>query len=58
VTEKTPKSKTEGELPTKVSTTSQEELPDAWWYKIYLLVFITTVIVIGAMYWFTNHFSN
>jgi hypothetical protein len=37
---------------------STEELPDSWWHKIYLLVFIITVIVIAAMVWFTNHFSN
>jgi hypothetical protein len=58
VTEKTPNSETEGQLPTEVSATPQKELPDAWWYKIYLLVFVTTVIVIGAMVWFTKHFSN
>jgi hypothetical protein len=58
VTEITPKSKTEGELPAEVPADPPRELPDEWWYKIYFLVFVTTVIVIAAMVWFTKHFSN
>jgi hypothetical protein len=58
VTEKTTNLNPEDELPLEAPASPSEELPDAWWYKIYLLVIITTVIVIGAMVWFTKHFSN
>jgi len=35
-----------------------EELPDAWWYKVYLCVIITTVIVIFALWVFSRYFSS
>ena len=35
-----------------------EELPDEWWYRIYLIVIITTVLVILALWAFSYYFSN
>ncbi len=35
-----------------------EELPDAWWYRVYLAVIITTIIVISALGTFTRYFSS
>ena len=35
-----------------------EELPDNWWYRIYLAVIITTVLVISALWTFSRYFSN
>ncbi len=35
-----------------------QELPDAWWYRVYLAVIITTVVVISALGFFTNYFSR
>ncbi len=35
-----------------------EELPDAWWYRVYLMVIITTIIVISALGTFTRYFSS
>ncbi len=35
-----------------------EELPDAWWYRVYLAVFITTILVIAALGFFSYYFSN
>ena len=34
-----------------------EELPDAWWYKVYAAVVVTTVIVVFALWGFTKFFS-
>jgi hypothetical protein len=35
-----------------------EELPDSWWYRVYLGVIITTILVITALGLFTSYFSN
>ncbi len=35
-----------------------EELPDAWWYRVYLAVVITTIIVISALGTFNRYFSS
>jgi len=35
-----------------------EELPDSWWYRVYLAAIITTIIVISALGTFTRHFSD
>ncbi|MCA1625394.1 MAG: hypothetical protein LC768_12400 [Acidobacteria bacterium] len=35
-----------------------EELPDSWWYRIYLAVIITTIVVISALGTFTSYFSS
>jgi hypothetical protein len=35
-----------------------EELPDAWWYRVYLGVIITTVLVISALWAFSRFFSS
>lgn len=34
-----------------------EELPDAWWYKVYAAVIVTTVVVIFALWGFSVYFS-
>jgi hypothetical protein len=34
-----------------------EELPDSWWYRVYAVVMITTVLVILALWAFSTHFS-
>lgn len=35
-----------------------EELPDAWWYRVYLAVIITTILVISALGAFSHYFSS
>jgi hypothetical protein len=35
-----------------------EELPDSWWYRVYLAAVITTVLVISALGAFTHYFSS
>ena len=35
-----------------------EELPDSWWYRVYVAVIITTIIVISALGTFTRYFSS
>jgi hypothetical protein len=35
-----------------------EELPDEWWYRVYLGVIITTIIVILSLGLFSEHFSS
>lgn len=37
--------------------TEVEELPDEWWYRVYLGVIVTTVLVISALWGFTRYFS-
>ena len=39
-------------------TEKVEELPDSWWYRIYLTVIITTVVVIAALGAFSRYFSS
>ena len=39
-------------------TETVEELPDAWWYRVYLAVIITTIIVIAVLGIFTAYFSS
>ena len=34
------------------------ELPDEWWYRVYVAVIITTVLVIAALWAFSKYFSN
>lgn len=34
------------------------ELPDSWWYRVYLAVIVTTVLVIAALWAFSEYFSN
>ena len=34
------------------------ELPDAWWYRVYLGVIISNILVILALGTFTYYFSN
>ncbi len=35
-----------------------EELPDSWWYRVYVGVIVTTIIVISALGIFTSYFSS
>ena len=35
-----------------------EELPDSWWYRIYVAVIISTVLVISALGAFSRYFSG
>jgi hypothetical protein len=35
-----------------------EELPDAWWHRIYLAVIITTIIMIMLLGLFSETFSS
>ncbi len=34
------------------------ELPDDWWYRVYLGVIITNILVIAALGTFTRYFST
>ncbi len=34
------------------------ELPDSWWYRVYAAVIVTTVLVIAALWAFSEYFSN
>lgn len=42
----------------KINTEEIEELPDSWWYRVYLAVIITTILVIAALWTFSLYFSN
>lgn len=35
-----------------------QELPDSWWYRVYIAVIITTILVISALWTFSKHFSS
>jgi hypothetical protein len=35
-----------------------EELPDNWWYRVYLAVIVTTILVIAALGTFSSYFSG
>jgi hypothetical protein len=35
-----------------------EEKPNAWWYRVYLAVIVTTVLVIAALWLFSHYFSR
>lgn len=35
-----------------------EELPDNWWYRVYVAVIITTVAVICLLWLFSYHYSK
>ena len=35
-----------------------EELPDEWWYRVYVAVIVTTIIVISALGAFSRYFSS
>lgn len=39
-------------------TEKVEELPDSWWYRVYLAVILTTIIVIAALGAFSVYFSS
>lgn len=41
----------------KVETQNVEEVPDEWWYKVYVAVFVTTASVIILLELFTRYFS-
>lgn len=32
--------------------------PDSWWYRIYLLVALTTICVIGGLWYLSHYFSS
>jgi hypothetical protein len=34
-----------------------EELPDDWWYRVYLGVIVATVLVIAALWSFSRYFA-
>jgi hypothetical protein len=40
------------------STEPVVELPDEWWYKVYVAVIVTTIVVISLLWTFSNYFSN
>jgi hypothetical protein len=33
------------------------ELPDSWWYKVYAAVALTTILVIFALWMFSQYFK-
>jgi hypothetical protein len=35
-----------------------EELPDSWWYRVYLGVIATTILVIACLGTFSSYFSG
>ena len=35
-----------------------EELPESWWYRVYLAVIIFTIFVIAALWAFSYYFSK
>jgi hypothetical protein len=35
-----------------------DELPDSWWYRVYIGVIVTTIIVISALGVFSGYFSS
>ena len=41
-----------------VKADPSEELPDAWWHKVYLAVMVVTVVVISALWAFSRYFGS
>jgi hypothetical protein len=37
--------------------TKKTELPDSWWYRVYFGVIITTILVIFALWAFSQYFK-
>ena len=37
---------------------SVEELPDDWWYRVYLAVMVMTVVVLTSLWAFSRYFSG
>jgi len=35
-----------------------EELPDSWWYKVYVGVIVSLVVVLAALWSFSRYFSS
>ncbi|HTK37892.1 MAG TPA: hypothetical protein VL325_05320 [Pyrinomonadaceae bacterium] len=35
-----------------------EELPDSWWYRVYLAVVVVTAVVITTLWAFSRYFSG
>jgi hypothetical protein len=35
-----------------------EELPDAWWYRVYAAVIVFTIFIIAALWAFSVYYSN
>ncbi len=45
--------------PEIVETNNEKaEPPDSWWYKVYLAVILTTILVITALWGFSKYFST
>lgn len=38
--------------------TEKIELPDNWWYRVYLGVIVVNIIFIFALWSFSRHFSS
>lgn len=43
--------------PETENKTDVNELPDAWWHRVYWAVVITTIVIITALGLFTKYFS-
>jgi hypothetical protein len=50
-------SERENQPPSEELNNLPEEKPDAWWYRIYASVLVTTVLVITALWLFSRYFS-
>ncbi|CAN5283095.1 hypothetical protein BH20ACI1_BH20ACI1_30310 [soil metagenome] len=42
----------------KITNAEIQELPDSWWYRVYLGVIISNILVILALGTFTYYFSS
>jgi hypothetical protein len=40
-----------------MNQTEKTELPDSWWYKVYAAVVLTTILVIAALWAFSQYFK-
>jgi hypothetical protein len=42
----------------KQETEPVDDYPDSWWYRVYLGVFVSAIVVMALLSWFTNYFSK
>jgi hypothetical protein len=42
----------------EMDTDHPPELPDSWWYKVYVGVIVSLVVVLAALWSFSRYFSS
>jgi hypothetical protein len=42
---------------TETNSIEKTELPDSWWHKVYAAVVVSTILVIAALWVFSQYFK-